>query len=167
MVLFRAGVCACRFVYIYIYISLSLYIYTVLLKEHSHSMRRFRNVPRHNGFQAWLVMTAPINEDKVEVRRELLGAVINPPPASSVEGLEKAMDDWKTNKRLLTEADGKLPDAETMRLAFVAMLWHEVYTYVSLHMDMEEYGSVGKLEHLDEVCEASDVSAQASSGTYC
>ena len=88
-------------------------------------------------------MIAPINEDKAEVRRELLKALTNPTRASSVEGLEKAMDDWKTNKRLFTEADGKLPDAETMRPAFVAMLPHEVYTYVSLHMDMEKYYSVG------------------------
>ena len=83
-------------------------------------------------------MTAPIHEDKAEVRRELLKAVGNPAPASSVQGLEKALDDWKTSKCMFTEADGKLPDAETMRLAFVAMLPYEVYTYVSLHLDMEE-----------------------------
>ena len=34
-----------------------------LLKDHSESMRRFRNVPRHNGFQACQTMTAAINED--------------------------------------------------------------------------------------------------------
>jgi hypothetical protein len=101
-------------------------------------MRRFRNVPRHNGFRAWQVMTTPINEDKAEVRRELLKVVTNPTPASTVEGLEKALEEWRTNKRLFTEADGKLPDSETMRLAFVAMLPHEVYTYVSRHLDMEE-----------------------------
>ena len=119
-----------------------------LLKEHSDSMRHFRNVPRHNGFRAWQVMTAPMNEDKAEVWRELLKAVANPAPAASVEGFENALDDWKTSKRMFTEADGKLPDPETMRLAFVAMLPHEVYTYVSLHLDMEEYDSVGKLKNL-------------------
>ena len=71
-------------------------------------------------------MTVPVNEDKAEVRRKLLKAVNNPTPASSVEGLEKVLDDWKTSKRMFTEADGKLPDAETMRLVFVAMLPHEV-----------------------------------------
>ena len=35
-----------------------------------------------------------------------------------------------------------------MRLAFVAMLPHKVYTYVSLHFDMEEYDSLMKLEKL-------------------
>ena len=63
-----------------------------------------------------------------------------------MEGFGKALDDWRTSKRMFMEADGKFPDAETMRLAFVAMLPHEVYTYVSLHLDMEEYDSVGKLE---------------------
>ena len=33
-----------------------------------------------------------------------------------------------------------------MRLAFVAMLPHEVYTYVSLHLDTEEYLTLPKLE---------------------
>ena len=58
-----------------------------LLKDHSESMRRFRNVPQHNGFQAWQTMTAPINEDKAEVRKYLLKLVTNPAPASSVETL--------------------------------------------------------------------------------
>ena len=49
---------------------------------------------------------------------------------------------------MLTEADGKLPDAETIRLAFVAMLAHEVYTYVSLHLDLEEYNRLAKFEKL-------------------
>ena len=58
-----------------------------LPKEHSDSMRRFRNVPRHTGFRAWQVMTAPINEDKAEVRRELLKAVTNLATVGSVKGL--------------------------------------------------------------------------------
>jgi hypothetical protein len=91
-------------------------------------------------------MTTPINEDKAEVRRELLKVVNNPTPASTVEGLEKALEEWRTNKRLFTEADGTLPDSETMRLAFVAMLPHETYTYVSLHVDMAEYDNLMKLE---------------------
>ena len=65
-----------------------------LLKEHTESMKRFRNVPRHNGFRAWQVMTAPINEDKAEVRKDLLKSVTNPVAAHSVEGLEKALEDW-------------------------------------------------------------------------
>ena len=118
----------------------------VLLKGHDNSMRRFRNVLRHNGLRAWHVKTTPLNEDKAEVRRELLKAVATPAPASSVEGLENALEKWRTDKRFFTEADGKLPDAETMRLAFVAILPHEVYTYVSLHLDMEEYNSLMKVE---------------------
>ena len=66
---------------------------------------------------------------------------------------------------MFAEADGKNPDPETTRLAFVAMLPHDVYTYVLVHLDMEEYDSVGKSETCDEVCETSYVSPQASSST--
>ena len=117
-----------------------------LLKDHSESMRRFRNVPRHNGFQAWQTMTAPINEDKAEVRKDLLKLVSIPAPANSVDNLEKALEEWKTTKRLFVEADGALPSAEIMKLAFAAMLPHEVYTYVSLHLDTDEYSTLPKLE---------------------
>ena len=61
-----------------------------LLKGRDGSMRRFHNVPRHNGLRAWHVMTTPIKEDKAEVRRELPKAVTNPAPASSVESFENA-----------------------------------------------------------------------------
>ena len=123
-----------------------------LLKDHTDSMRRFRNVPRHNGFRAWQVMVGPIHEDKAEVRRDLLKSLTNPVPASNVEGLEKALEYWETTKRIFTEANGVLPDAETMRLAIVAMLPHEVYTYVSLHLDDEQYATIGKLKKLVLKC---------------
>ena len=55
---------------------------------------------------AWQVMMAPIDDDDAEVRRELLKSVTNPAPAATVEGLEKALEDWETTKRLFTEADG-------------------------------------------------------------
>ena len=58
----------------------------VLLTEHTDSMRRFCNVPRHNGLRACQVMTAPINEDKAEVRRELLKAVTKPNPGEQRGG---------------------------------------------------------------------------------
>ena len=107
-----------------------------LFEEHGDSMNRFRNVPRHNGFRAWQVMTAPINEDKAEVRKDLLKSVTNPVGASSVGGLEMALEDWETTRRLITQANGKLPEPEIMRLAFAGMLPHEVYTDLSLHPDM-------------------------------
>ena len=121
-------------------------LFAALLKDHSETMRRFRNVPRHNGFMAWQTMAAPINEDKAEVRKDLLKMVTNPASASPVETLEKALEDWKTTKRLFGEADGVLPSAEIIKLAFVSMLPHEVYTYVSLHLYTEEYSTLPKLE---------------------
>ena len=95
-----------------------------LLKEHGDAMKRFRNSPRQNSFRAWQVMTALISEDKAEVRKDLLKSVTNPVGASSVEGLEKALENWETTQRLFTEADGKLPEPEIMRLAVVGMLPH-------------------------------------------
>ena len=65
--------------------------------------------------------------------------------AASVEGLEKALEDLEITHRLFTEADGKLPEPDIIRLSFVGMLPHEVSTYVSLHLDMQEYKSLGKL----------------------
>ena len=64
-----------------------------LLKDHAESMRRFRSVPRHNGFRAWQALTAPINEDKAEVRKDFHESVTNPVPATSVENSEKALED--------------------------------------------------------------------------
>ena len=129
-------------------------------------MKRFRKVPRHNGFRASQLMTAPINEDKAEVRNDLLKSVTNPVRASIVEGFDKALEDWETTQRLFTEADGKLPDPEIMRLGFVGMLPHEVYTYVSLHLDMEEDNSLGKLkQECSEICQAIALAEEAKACT--
>ena len=117
-----------------------------LLKNDTDSMRKFRNVERHCGFRAWQVMAGGINEEKAELRRDLLSKVTNPRAATSVNDVERALEDWRTTKRIFTEADGKLPDGETLHLAFLGMLPQEVYTYVALHLDSGEFGTADKLE---------------------
>ena len=44
----------------------------------------FKNVPRHNGFEAWRQIAIPINEDKVLILQELLPVITNPRPASDI-----------------------------------------------------------------------------------
>ena len=90
-----------------------------LLKNSAGAMVKFRNVPRHSGFRAWQVMASGINAEKAEIRGDLLSRVTNPRAASSVADTEKVLKYWETTKRVFTEANGVLPNDETMRLAFL------------------------------------------------
>ena len=56
-----------------------------LTKHHAEMTRIFRNVPRHNGFEAWRRMAEPINEDEPMLRQALLPLVTNPRHATSVD----------------------------------------------------------------------------------
>ena len=49
-----------------------------LVKDHNEKASVFRNVPRHNGLEAWRRITEPINDDKAAMRRELLPKINNP-----------------------------------------------------------------------------------------
>ena len=93
-----------------------------LVKEHSEEKRRFANVPRHNGFEAWRRIAEPINEDKLLLRKELLPRVTNPRHATSIDDLPKAMEEWETNKRLFVESNGTLPSEDSERLSLIEML---------------------------------------------
>ena len=71
-----------------------------LLKHDPKMAGIYANVPRHNGLEVWRRVATPINEDKAMVRRQLLSIVTNPKPASGIEGIESAIEDWDTNSRL-------------------------------------------------------------------
>ena len=43
-----------------------------LIRQDTDVKRRFDNVARHNGFEAWRRIAEPINEDKALRRKELL-----------------------------------------------------------------------------------------------
>ena len=116
------------------------------MKGHDDSMRKFRNVPRHNGFCAWQVVAVPINEGKADIRQDLLSNVTNPRAARNIDDVEKAFDEWATNKRLFTEAGGTLPAPDLESLAHIGLLPEEIYSYVSLHLDNPEYDSLTKLK---------------------
>ena len=49
-----------------------LALLAALLKNDADAMRKFRNVPRHCGFRAWQVMAGGINEEKAEIRKDLV-----------------------------------------------------------------------------------------------
>ena len=81
----------------------------------------FANVPRHNGLEAWRRIAEPINEDKILILKDLLPAVTNPRPATSLDDLSTALEAWDTNLRLFSAAGGVPPSSEQKRLSFVAM----------------------------------------------
>ena len=49
--------------------------------------------------------------------------------------LTVAVETWETNKRLFEMADGKLPDAEQERLAFVGILPVDITPNIIMDMD--------------------------------
>ena len=71
---------------------------------------------------AWQRIVEPVNEDKALTRKDLLPLVTNPKSASNMDDLNTALEKWETNKRLFERADGKPPDAEQERLAFIGIL---------------------------------------------
>ena len=71
-----------------------------LLSSDSHQRGMCANVQRHNGLEAWRRIAEPINEDKTHVRRDLLSIVANPKGATSMDGIEAAVETWNTNIRL-------------------------------------------------------------------
>ena len=64
-----------------------------LLKENASQASIFRNVPRHNGLEAWRRMAEPINEDKTLMRKDLLPLINNPKGASNIDDLKQRVED--------------------------------------------------------------------------
>ena len=61
--------------------------------------------------------------------------------------LDTALETWETNKRLFERADGKLPDAEQERLAFIGILPGDISPNVIMEMakpGFETYAEVRK-----------------------
>ena len=61
-----------------------------------------------------------------------------------INDLAKALEDWKTSKRLFLEADGNLQDGETERLAFVDMLPADISSML-MHMELPAYDTFDKI----------------------
>ena len=117
-----------------------------LVKENSDKASVFRNVPRHNGLEAWRRIAEPINEDKCTRRKELLPLVTNPRSAGSLDDFEGKLVEWETNCRLMVENGGESQSDETKRLALIEMLPPEINSYVTLHMDEPRYDSFEKVK---------------------
>ena len=99
----------------------------------------FKNVTRHNGFEAWRQIALPIHEDTALILQELLPAITNPKPASDSNHYEEAIRDWSTNLRLFKTAGGQPPTGDARRLAFTRLLPHVFAAHVTLHMGLPEY----------------------------
>ena len=118
-----------------------------LVKEDNDKATVYRTVPRHNGLKAWRRIAEPINKDKSLMRKKLLPLVNKPKGAANVDELEKRIEDWSTNCRLMIENGGTLPDDYTRRMAFVGMLPAEVQTHVMMKLeepDIETYAKIKK-----------------------
>ena len=117
------------------------------MKADATTKRTFANVPRHNGFEALRRIAEPVNEDKALTRKDLLPLVTNPKTAGNMDDLNTAFETWGTNKRLFQRADGKLPDAEQERLAFIGILPSDISPNVIMEMakpGFETYSEVRK-----------------------
>ena len=98
----------------------------------------FKNVGRHNGFEAWCQIAFPINEDKILILQELLLLIANPKSASDIHHYDEAVRDWTLNLRLFKEAAGQRPTGNAQRLAFTKFLPADVAAHVTLHMDLPQ-----------------------------
>ena len=115
-----------------------------LLKEDNEEASVFRNVPRHNGVEAWRRLAEPINEDKSLVRKTLLPLVNNPKSATSIYDLESKLEEWTTNCRLMLENGGVVPDSEHRRMALLDMLPPELSSHATMQMDSPEISTFTK-----------------------
>ena len=77
-----------------------------LVASDSNKTSTFKNVVRHNGFEAWRQIAMPINEDKNLILQELLPLISNPKSATDIHHYDDALRVWNTNLRLFKEAGG-------------------------------------------------------------
>ena len=117
-----------------------------LIKDDATIKRTCANVPRRNGFEVWRGISEPVNEDKALTRKDLTIKVTNP-RAANMDDLSKALEDWETSKRLFAEADGKLPDDNNERLAFIDMLPPDVRLAAHGHARLREVRQDQEVRH--------------------
>ena len=118
-----------------------------LVKDNNDKAAAFRNVPRHNGLEAWRRITEPINDDKAAMRRELLPKINNPKGAKAYNEIEQRLEEWNTDCRLMIENGGKAPDDEARRLAFCEMLPSDMSTYALMRLETDpEFSSFAKVK---------------------
>ena len=62
-----------------------------LISADSNKVSSFKNVARHNGFEAWRQIAMPINKDKILILQELLPLITNPKSASDIHHYDDAL----------------------------------------------------------------------------
>ena len=117
-----------------------------LVKENNDKASVYRNVPRHNGLEAWRRLAEPINADKSMMRKDLLPLVNNPKCATNMEDVEAKLEDWNTNCRLMVENGGEMPSDETRRMAFVEMLPPDIMSHVMMNIDLPGFETFNKVK---------------------
>ena len=117
-----------------------------LIKENPNKASAYRNVERHNGLEAWRVMSEPINEEKSLARKDLLPLINNPKGAATIDDLEPKLLEWNTNIRKMIENGGNAPDDATRRAAFLEMLPAELNTHATMKLDEPEFATFGQVK---------------------
>ena len=96
----------------------------------------FRNVPRHNGAEAWRRIAEPIQEGRELRQQQFQGRVLRPKAAGRVEDIPSVLEQWESDYRLFRESGGaELEDTQRRRI-FIGMLPPDVAVYVTLQMKL-------------------------------
>ena len=98
----------------------------------------YANCARHNGLEAWRRVADAINEEQFLILKDLLPAVTNPRPATSIDDLATALESWDTNLRLFHAAGSSPLSSDRKHLAFVCVLPPDVSAHVTMHMEFPQ-----------------------------
>ena len=91
----------------------------------------FATCSRLSGIEAWRRIADPINEDKIQILRDLLALLTYPRPAASLDVLAQALEVWDTILRLLQAVGGSEPASAQKRVAFIGTIPPDVSVHVT------------------------------------
>ena len=75
-----------------------------LVQNNPEVMMVFRNVERHNGAEAWRRIAEPIIEGRDLRRKQFQPMVLRPRPATKVEDIPGALEQWESDYRLFKDS---------------------------------------------------------------
>ena len=79
-------------------------------------------------------------------RKTFCRRVTHPNTAANMDGVEDAIETWKTDIRLLREAGGQLPPDHQLRLTLIHVLPIDISAYVTMHLELPKYATYESLK---------------------
>ena len=105
----------------------------------------FRNVPRHNGAEAYRRITEPILASKADRRADFQDKVNNPRRAKNIPDLPRALEEWDSNYRMFIENGGKDLDNEEKRNLLLKMIPTEAAAQLTMQIaNVQDYSLLKK-----------------------